>query len=92
MKITKYNIPSIMLDNDLQMLNLLYKVTEKIDSEADIQVHKSLKGYKIIIEVSREVHKQELIGELKELSFILGDIFEFSKTIQFSKYITFYTK
>lgn len=92
MKITKHNIPSILLDNDIQMFNILFKVIEKIDQEASVQIHKSLKGYKVIIEVSKTSFKGQILKELEELSFILGDLFEFSKTIEFSKNITFYTK
>lgn len=91
MKITKNNIPSVMLDNDMQMFNLLFKVISKIDEDACIQIDKSLKGYKVIIEVKDKL-KNQLLTELEELSFILGDLFEFSKTINFTKNITFYIK
>lgn len=80
-----------MLDNDIQMFNLLFKVIEKVDDNAEIQVHRTLKGYKLIVLPSKQV-KKALIAEIEELSFILGDIFEFSKTMEFSGNITFFTK
>lgn len=91
LKITKYNIPSVMLDNDIQMFNLLFKVIQKVDENAEIQVHKTLKAYKIIILPSKQV-KKALVSEIEELSFILGDVFEFSKTLEFTQNITLFTK
>lgn len=92
MQIAKYNIPSVMLDNDMQMFSILFKVIEKVDNEAKVQIHSTLKSYKVIIEVSDQNLKDELLQEVKELSFILGDVFEFSKSIKYSQYITFFTK
>lgn len=82
LKITKYNIPSVMLDNDIQMFNLLFKVIEKVDSEAQVLINRTSSSYKIMITPSDKKLKDIIVDELKELSVILGDVFEFADFTQ----------
>lgn len=69
-----------MLDNDMQMFNLLFKVVEKVDSEARVSINKTLNTYKIIVTPTTKNLRKALLVELTELSNILGDMFEFPKT------------
>lgn len=81
-----------MPDNDMQMFNILFKVVEKIDTDATIAVTKTLNTYKIIVKPSSHNLKKALRIELMELSVILGDVFEFPKTADFLEHIFLSTK
>lgn len=79
-EIVRYNVPGVMLDNDMQMFNILFKTVEKIDANARVAINKVLINYKIMITVSNFNLKDPMVIELKKLSDVLGDIFDIPKT------------
>lgn len=81
-----------MRDNDMQFFNYIYKLIDKIDDNSEVQIHSSLSGYKIIIRCTDSLAKKMLQRELLEANVIIGNLMEFSKTIDYSDNITFFIK
>lgn len=92
LKITKIGFPSIMLDNDIQYLNYLFKLIEVVDNNSELTITKTNEIYCISLLPSSTKLRDELIQEIKEAHFLLGIEIEFSKSLKISTYITWYLK
>lgn len=89
MNVKKVGLPSVLPDNDIQYMALIFNAIESIDMNANVTVFKAIKGYVFDVLPSNTDYKKPLVNEVKRLHLLLGLEPEFSKSLEYSTSVNF---
>jgi len=91
MIVEKINIPKLMLDNDAAYINHVEYVISTIDEDAKLTIIQKLDSIGFQIIPSQEKLKPFIIKAIRKTHYKLGLKIDFSKSVNASKIISFWT-